>query len=208
VFGARFAYIVAMKLCLRSLRYVALALPLMLAACSGAPADDDTSATSAHVSSSDAPPNFASVRPGLYRGGHPDSAALDYLKTLGVDTIVDLEIGDFVEATPWAIADEEKAAEEKGFTFIRKPLSAFQPFVSDDEMNATMADLTDGSNGTVYVHCAHGQDRTGMVIGLERVLIENWEPADAYQEMLDHGFHPEFVGLKHYFDEKTGYDDD
>ena len=197
-----------MKLPLRSVRYAAICLPLMLAACS-APADDGTSGTSAaHVSSSDAPPNFYSVRPGLYRGGHPDSAALDYLKGLGVDTIVDLEIGDFVEATPWAISEEESAAKEKGFTFIRKPLSAFQPFVSDDEMNATMAILSDGTNGTVYVHCAHGQDRTGMVIGLERVLIEGWEPADAYQEMLNHGFHPEFIGLKHYFDEQTGYDDD
>ena len=195
-----------MRLSLRSFRAVALALPLALVACGSAPTDD-TSTTANDVSASTAPPNFALVRSGLYRGGHPDSSNLDYLKSIGVRTIVDLEIGDFVEATPWSISDEESAAKEKGFTFIRKPLSAFQPFVSDDEMNATMDLLNDPSSGTIYVHCKHGQDRTGMVIGLERVLDEGWEAGDAYQEMLDHGFHPEFIGLKHYFDEKTGLSD-
>ena len=62
---------VVMKLSLRSFRYAAICLPLVLVACSGAPADDDTSATAANFGSSDAPPNFYSVRPGLYRGGHP-----------------------------------------------------------------------------------------------------------------------------------------
>lgn len=196
-----------MKLSLRSSRLLGLLIPFALVACSGAPADD-TSQTSADVADSEAPANFDTVRPGLYRGGHPSDAQLDYLKSIGVDTIVDLEIGDMIEATPWSISEEESAATSRGFNFIRKPLSAFQPFVSDAEMNATMSLLTDPANGTIYVHCKHGQDRTGLVIGLERVLDEGWEPADAYQEMLNHGFHPEFVGLKHYFDEKTGYDDD
>jgi tyrosine-protein phosphatase SIW14 len=195
-----------MNLSLRSLRVLVFALPLSLVACGGAPSDD-SSTTANEVSASNAPANFAAVRSGLYRGGHPDNSGLDYLKSIGVDTIVDLEIGDLIEATPDQINDEEAAAQAKGFNFIRKPLSAFQPFVSDDEMNATMALLNDPSNGTIYVHCKHGQDRTGLVIGLERVIDEGWEPSDAYSEMLAHGFHPEFIGLKHYFDEKTGFDD-
>ncbi|MGH7327001.1 MAG: fused DSP-PTPase phosphatase/NAD kinase-like protein [Polyangiaceae bacterium] len=192
-----------------------VALPLVLTGCSAARARsasdlpaDATDSTADDVAASVQPANFAQVRDGLYRGGHPSNAQLDYLKSIGVDTIVDLEIGDFIEATPWSISDEESAAKAKGFTFIRKPMSAFEPFVSDKEMSDTMTLLDDSSNGTVYVHCKHGQDRTGLVIGLERVLDEGWEPADAYQEMLDRGFHPEFIGLKHYFDEKTGYDDD
>jgi len=39
------------------------------------------------------------VRTGLYRGGRPNAVQLDYLHTLGVHTIIDLEINDGIEAT-------------------------------------------------------------------------------------------------------------
>jgi tyrosine-protein phosphatase SIW14 len=152
--------------------------------------------------------NFAQVNAGVYRGAHPDASGLAYLQSIGVKTIVDLEIADYIEATPDQIQQEEDTATSMGFSFVREPMSAFQPFVSDDEMNATMQILADPSQQPAYVHCLHGQDRTGLVIGLERVIDEGWAPADAYAEMLANGFHPEFLGLKHYFDEKTGYDDD
>jgi protein tyrosine/serine phosphatase len=152
-------------------------------------------------------PNFAMVSAGLYRGGHPDDDGLAYLQQIGVKTIVDLEIGDFIEAWPWDITHERKSADALGFDFVRQPMSAFTPFVSDEEMDATLAILADSSRQPIFVHCKHGQDRTGLVIGLERVFNEGWAPADAYQEMLDYGFHTAFVGLNHYFEEKTGYED-
>ncbi len=45
------------------------------------------------------------------------------------------------------------------------------------------------------VHCTHGQDRTGYVIGVYRVLQGHWTKAVAYQEMLAHHFHPELHGV-------------
>jgi hypothetical protein len=45
------------------------------------------------------------------------------------------------------------------------------------------------------VHCTHGQDRTGFVIGKHRVLHEGWSKDAAYKEMLDHNFHPELHGV-------------
>jgi protein tyrosine/serine phosphatase len=186
---------------------VVVALGASVVGCSGAPADDSASTSTANVDPSSQPANFFRVRDGLFRGGHPDQAGLEYLQSIGVTTIVDLEIGDLIEATPWEISQEESQAKAMGFNFIREPLSAFQPFVSTAEMQSTLNILSDPSNGTVYVHCKHGQDRTGMVIGLERVFTEGWAPADAYAEMIAHGFHPEFLGLKHFFDEQTGYDD-
>src|SRR4051794_21540897 len=160
---------------------------LALCACAGTATTTDTVTESV---SGTTIPSFAMVGAGLYRGGHPDDAGLAYLQQIGVKTIVDLEIGDFIEAWPWDITHEQKSAGALGFDFVRQPMSAFTPFVNDDAMNTTLAILADSSRQPIFVHCKHGQDRTGLVIGLERVFNEGWEPADAYQEMLDYGFHP------------------
>jgi hypothetical protein len=45
------------------------------------------------------------------------------------------------------------------------------------------------------VHCTHGQDRTGYVVGRFRVLHDGWTKHAAYQEMLAHHFHPELPGI-------------
>jgi protein tyrosine/serine phosphatase len=46
------------------------------------------------------------------------------------------------------------------------------------------------------VHCTHGQDRTGYVIGKHRVLHDGWTKAAAYSEMRAHNFHWELHGLE------------
>ncbi len=150
--------------------------------------------------------NFKKVRPGLYRGGHPDQKGIDYLKKLGVKTIVDLEVGDFIEATPWSISDELDRADAAGITVLRFPMSAFEAAESDrfdQQMDTILATLADASKKPIYVHCKHGQDRTGLVIGLERVAIEHWTPQKAHDEMVAIGFHTGFIGLEDYFWEKA-----
>lgn len=185
-----------------------------LVACGGSQGDSTSDGSESDLTNapSAAGPiaNFHEVRAGLYRGGHPDGAGLDYLKSLGVKTIVDLEVGDFIEAFPWDIDTELAEAKKRGITVVREPMSAFEPAASDrfdKQMDEIEALLADASKGPIYVHCKHGQDRTGLVIGLERVLDEGWAPKDAYAEMLKLGFHPMFEGLNHYFEEKTGYED-
>jgi protein tyrosine/serine phosphatase len=154
--------------------------------------------------------NFVKVRTGLYRGGHPDANGLDYLKKLGVKTIVDLEVEDFIEAFPWDISEEVNGAQARRIALLRFPMSAFEPALSsrfDDQMDAIEKVLVDPSRAPVYVHCKHGQDRTGLVIGIERVEHEKWTPKAAHDEMVKLGFHTFFLGLEHYFEEKTGYED-
>ncbi len=196
---------------------VALGLVMSAIACGGAPDDGSTSAaesTAGDVSEEalTAAPlaNFHKVRTGLYRGGHPDAAGLDYLKKLGVKRIVNLEVGDFVEAYPWDITKELDEAHARGLTELRYPMSAFEPAVSgefDAHMNQILAILkTATATDAIYVHCKHGQDRTGLVLGLERVIDEKWAPKAAHDEMLKIGFHPFFLGLEHYFEEKTGWE--
>ena len=185
-----------------------------LVGCAAEPADEEvaTGSESALTSSTGTPPaNFLMVRPGLYRGGHPDAAGLDHLKSLGIKRIVNLEVSDFVEATPWAISDELDGASKRGMKELRYPMSAFEPAASDEfdqhqtELTKLLATAT--PSDPIYVHCKHGQDRTGLVIGLEPVEVEHWAPAKAHAEMVKIGFHTFFLGLEEYFENKTGFED-
>jgi len=153
--------------------------------------------------------NFREVRTGLFRGGHPNTSDFATLESMGVKTIVDLEIDNGIEADTDDIAQELADASKEGITVLRFPMSAFDS--PDDEfdrmIDQIMVILADPSLGPIYVHCAHGQDRTGLVIALERVIDEGWTPKDAHDEMLALGFHTMFVGLDHYFEVKTGFED-
>lgn len=155
--------------------------------------------------------NFIEVRPGLYRGGHPDAASLDHLKSLGVTRIVNLEIGDFIEAFPWQISAELEQARERGITDLRFPMSAFEPAQSarfDQQMDEILKVLKSASpTDPVYVHCKHGQDRTGLVIGLDRVINQGWQAQLAHDEMVKIGFHTNFLGLQEYFENKAHWED-
>jgi protein tyrosine/serine phosphatase len=123
---------------------------------------------------------------------------------------VDLEIDDGIEATGSEIRDELASAAAHGIHVVRVPMSAFEPAASDrfDRLvDQGLAVMRDPSARPVYVHCKHGQDRTGLMVGLYRVLQQGWAPEKAYEEMKERGFHPFFLGLKHYFHEKTGWKD-
>jgi protein tyrosine/serine phosphatase len=154
--------------------------------------------------------NFHKVRAGLYRGGHPDTSGIAFLKKIGVRTIVDLEVADWIEAFPWDIDQELSDAKSAGITVLRYPMSAFEPAISsefDHNMDDILKKLEDTSLEPIYVHCKHGQDRTGLVIGLERVKDESWTPQNAFNEMLKDGFHTFFIGLDEYFEQKSGWHD-
>jgi hypothetical protein len=103
---------------------------LAVMACGGTP-ERAAAGASADTTSAVEPANFHQVSDGIYRGGHPDAGGLLYLQQLGIKTIVDLEVGDFVEAAPWTISQEEDAAAAAGITLARFPMSAFEPALSD-----------------------------------------------------------------------------
>jgi protein tyrosine/serine phosphatase len=194
----------------------ALLAAAVLAATGCAAADSSsgaaTSADSEDVVEAKAPSNFLQVREGLYRGGHPDDSGIAYLKKLGVKRIVNLEVGDFIEAFPWDIDHELDAAAKAGLDEHRYPMSAFEAAASDrfdqqmNEIQQLLATAT--ADDPVYVHCKHGQDRTGLVLGIERVEFEKWEPQKAHDEMVQIGFHTGFAGLEEYFEHRTGWHED
>ena len=109
---------------------------------------------------SSAPRNFGVVVPGgIYRGGQPTSSGMKYLRELGVRTVVKLN--------HMRLDQEQEQAQRLGMKFVSLPLdpSSVGEQTSCTSVATAVAILSDRSTWPVYLHCTHGRDRTGLVVG-------------------------------------------
>ena len=136
-------------------------------------------------------PNFHEVHPFLYRSGQPTEAGLKKLQEMGVKTIIDLR------APSEQHFDEKAAAGKLGLKYIRLVMTSEPPDRKQvDTFISAVIKAKNGKNqGSVLVHCAHGSDRTGCLVGIWRVSQEDWSYADAYKEMRKYWFTPKFTRL-------------
>lgn len=140
---------------------------------------------------------FQEVAPGIYRGSQPESPQdYDLLQDLGIRTIINLRTSDDL------IAQEGEIAEARGMRFLSFPMNSFFA-PKKSKINAILSELTRPENQPVFVHCKHGKDRTGLVIGLYRVEFENVDRHEAYAEMRAIGFNPWLWGLERTFWKRT-----
>jgi tyrosine-protein phosphatase SIW14 len=141
-------------------------------------------------------PNFQQVNHNLFRGGRPSVQDLRDLKLMGVKTILNLENDDN------AVAKEGDVARALEFNYVSVPTATFfKP--KDANVNRILAVMNDPKNFPVFIHCTHGRDRTGLMMGLYRVETDAWSPKAAYAEMVDLGFRQYLFALKGYFDKRT-----
>lgn len=135
-------------------------------------------------------PNFHEVHPYLYRGGEPTKAGLEKLKEMKVKTIIDLR-------SPGERAfNEPEVAKEKGFTYIHMLMSSKAPTQKQVETLLEEVDKAKEKNEPLFVHCAHGSDRTGCMIGIVRVARDDWSYDDAYKEMRKYWFGQKYTELR------------
>jgi protein tyrosine/serine phosphatase len=143
-------------------------------------------------------PNLVKVNEDLLRGGRPTAAGMKKLKALGVTTILNIENSEeHIEA-------DRKFAAANGLRFISVPFATFKK-PTDEKVDYVLKIMRDRSMGRVYLHCKHGRDRTGMIMGLYRVEADGWHPKTAYQEMKDRGFRTILWELKDYYKDRTNY---
>lgn len=136
---------------------------------------------------------FAEVEPGLFRGGQP-TEVVDYakLQNLGIRTILNLrEEKELVQK-------ERAVAAQFGIRMISIPMNGFLA-PSRKKLEAALDALHIENLRPLFVHCQHGKDRTGLVVGLHRVTQSNWTKHDAYREMRSFGFNPLLAGLEYTF---------
>ena len=136
--------------------------------------------------------DFYTVSPGIYRGGRLDAAGIHRLRELGVKTIVNLEDDED------AIAAEAIWAKQSSITQISTPMSGFWT-PRDAEVDRILKILADPAKRPIYIHCAKGMDRTGVIVALHRIYNEGWAASSALQERDAIGFNPQLSNLDRYY---------
>lgn len=142
-------------------------------------------------------PNFHKVHPFLYRGGEPTNKGVDKLKEMGVKTIIDLR-------APTKLAKQEgKYCKSLGLNYINLPMSAEAPTKKQVATLLSTLDAAKEKDEPVFVHCQHGSDRTGCMVGIWRVKRDNWSFDKTYKEMRKYWFGKKYTKLRNAVKERA-----
>ena len=132
--------------------------------------------------------NFGQINASYYRGSQPDGRDYADLAALGVKTIIDLQID--------GISGEQKLVEAAGMKFHRIGMTTHQP-PTEEQLVSFLKLVNDPANQPVYVHCAGGRHRTGVMTAVYRMTHDSWNAEQAFKEMKQFKsgadfLHPEF----------------
>ena len=108
------------------------------------------------------------VTPTLYRSEQLDQDDTALLQALNIRTIINLRY--------FNRDDDHRHFGHTGIRIINIPLLTLYTIEQSEKY------------GNVLVHCYHGEDRTGLTIGLYRIFYQNWSAADAEAEMRRYGY--------------------
>lgn len=129
-------------------------------------------------------PYFFKVDDRLYRGAHPTPEGFKQLSEMGVKTIINLRGED-----PRHQGFDRALVESYGMQWIYLPMHAFwRP--TDAQVTEFLTLVLDPKRAPVFLHCRQGEDRTGALVAVYRVVAEGWEPRRAYNEAREMGLSP------------------
>ena len=134
-------------------------------------------------------PNFHKVHSFLYRSGEPTAKGVQQCHDLGIKTLIDLR------ATGERTRREAAWGQELGMKYINLPMSDKAPTKSQVDTFMETVKQAKKDNAPVLVHCAHGSDRTGCLVGIWRVSEDGFTYDQAYKEMRRYYFGPQFKQL-------------
>jgi protein tyrosine phosphatase (PTP) superfamily phosphohydrolase (DUF442 family) len=133
-------------------------------------------------------PQFAEVTEGVYRGAQPDHAGFRALAKLGVRTVVNLRTNHSDSELIGSAPLEEVRIRMRADLFGSRPPTL-------EEVRAFLDIVTSEERKPVFVHCAAGSDRTGVMIAIYRIEVCEWSRRDAIAEMEAMGFHSNYGEL-------------
>jgi len=133
-------------------------------------------------------PNFHQLGAELWRGGQPSERGFKELKKQGIRTVVCLR------EEPSLILQEQELLYKLNIDFVSIPLRPFS--IPEDSAVERFLDLSKATqHHPIFVHCLHGMDRTGLMCALYRMHVHDWSYENAYDEMIERGFHEAFRNL-------------
>src|SRR5262249_53916360 len=119
--------------------------------------------------------NFGRVDANYFRGEQPVGRDYNDLAVLGIKTVIDLQAdGDN--------RDEAQLAESAGMKFYRIPMTTHKAPTSE-QVAQFLRIVNDPAQQPVYVHCAGGRHRTGVMTAVYRIEHDGWNADRAFAEM-------------------------
>jgi protein tyrosine/serine phosphatase len=176
---------------IRTLFTCALAMAIASLPATGRAAERSSAVAASISSSSDATisiDNFGRVSATYFRGAQPIGRDYASLAALGIKTVIDLQRdGD---------ESERQFVESAGMKFYRIPMTTHEP-PTTETLARFLQLVNDPANLPVYVHCAGGRHRTGVMTAAYRMTHDGWTADQAFNEMKQYKFgadflHPEF----------------
>ena len=110
------------------------------------------------------------------------------LHALGIRTEIDLRI----EKKDRTVA--ATATKQYGIERLHLPMGREAP--TQKQVDIFLATLGNSAKRPVFVHCQHGADRTGAMVGIYRETHDGWDFPKTYTEMRHYGFKPFLTELK------------
>lgn len=133
-------------------------------------------------------PKLHVVSSELVRGGQPEGDGIKYLAAAGIKTVVNLRNEDVL------VERERRITEANGLRFVSIPMDIFSD-PDQSSFDQFLKIVSDSNNTPVFVHCLHGQDRTGTLVAAYRIARQGWTAAASYEEMVEFGFRQAFRSL-------------
>lgn len=127
--------------------------------------------------------NFGKMDDRLYRGAQPKEEDYKDLAALGVKTVIDLQDNP--------TGYEKRAVEALGMHYVNLPMSD-SSYPKQESIDAFLKLVNDPSTGVMFVHCAGGRHRTGVMGAVYRFNVNHWNLDQAYAEMKDYDFYTRF----------------
>lgn len=128
--------------------------------------------------------NFGQMDERLFRGSQPTQEDYKALQEFGINTVIDLR----KDAEDYS----KSAVESTGMKYVNIPMTGWT--TRDESVMDFLKVMNDPANGKVYVHCAAGKHRTGLVGAIYRLENYGWDYDTAYKEMKNYEY---FSGLFH-----------
>lgn len=140
-------------------------------------------------------PNLKSVDEdkAIWRGGQPVTADdWQLLKSKGVTSVIKLN-SDGGPTDLGAMPDD--GALDIGLSLYKVPMGLLTqivaPLKAAQDIEQAIWFIVPGT----FIHCSHGQDRTGLAVAMWRHKVCGWSKEAAQAEMLANGFHEALLGL-------------
>lgn len=127
----------------------------------------------------------------VYRGAEPRSHVNQVAK-LGINEVLIFKKPDRNEVSKEIQAWQNLGVSAEKIHHIPMEWKSLDPVVGCQRTLEALAIIRNSlatPDRRLYVHCTAGQDRTGLLMGLTRILKDGWQVDQAFQsEMCDYGY--------------------